>query len=375
MEQGKANINIKSNTVADANKAMSGSSTGDVTATKPTVVDATLDEEYIDNRSVTVALVTNYSLYRRANDKSLPKRNYFIGSSVVSSRTLSSNKSEVEDYFPAIVGVASNHPDFLIRVKQYLANIHISVDELGRKFNTSFRYNTKRDYLKFKEEEDAIESRFNLVDRGNLKELKKALELKIRDLNVLEGKKHKFGYPINVEDYIKYRHCLLYSHVAKDMAIINSDPNIRFYIKDDAKEAELVNKRRLEIINAKRNFIEVIDNSDKFEAVYVQYCVYNALPIKESLMKDSAEREMELDTFSTNEPIKFNKICNDKDILNKAFIEKLISRGELVRSSDNQNISTATGDFIGANMKEALIWLKNPNNANIVEAYKNKLKY
>ena len=49
------------------------------------------NREYIDKRSITIALVKNYSLFRRANDKSLTKRRDFIGSSVTSSRTLSSN--------------------------------------------------------------------------------------------------------------------------------------------------------------------------------------------------------------------------------------------------------------------------------------------
>ena len=50
------------------------------------------DEEYTDIRKVTIMLVKNYSLYRKANDKVLPKRKDFIGSSVYASRVLSANK-------------------------------------------------------------------------------------------------------------------------------------------------------------------------------------------------------------------------------------------------------------------------------------------
>ena len=81
-----------------------------------------------------------------------------------------------------------------------------------------------------------------------------------------------------------------------------------------------------------------------------------------------------MDKFSSDEPIKFNAICTDKDIELKATIEKLISKGELIRSLYNQNISSPTGEFIGSNIKEAVAYFKDPNNTSIVNAYYNKLK-
>ena len=50
-----------------------------------------LEEEYTDRRTITISLVKNYSLYRKVNDKVLPKRKDYIGGSIKSSRTLSSN--------------------------------------------------------------------------------------------------------------------------------------------------------------------------------------------------------------------------------------------------------------------------------------------
>ena len=52
---------------------------------KSVEVEENLDEEYVDRRSVTVALVKNYSLYRKANDKALLPRRDYIGSSINSS--------------------------------------------------------------------------------------------------------------------------------------------------------------------------------------------------------------------------------------------------------------------------------------------------
>lgn len=333
-----------------------------------------LDDEYNDIRSVTISLVKNYSMYRKANDKVLPKRKDFIGSSVSSSRILASNKKEVEAYFPNLVGVAANEMSFITRVKKYLNNISVSVDELGRTFDISFHYNHKKDYYRIKAEEDKIEAEYQKVNRQNIKELKDALKLKITKLNALESTKHEYGYPLNVEEYLMYRHCLLYRDVAKDVALINSDQSIRFYFKDDQKENEKRRKYRMEVNKAKANYVACLSDNTLFDAIYVQYCVMNNLPVISSLAEDRLEREIKLDKFSSDEPVKFNRIFNNKDAKLIATIETLIARGELIRSQYNQNITTPDGDFIGANIGEAVAYFKNPENTSIVNAYYSKLK-
>ena len=337
-------------------------------------IDENLNKEYTEHKSITIALVKNYSFYRRANDKVMTKRRDFIGSSVSSSRVLSSNKEEVEAYFPRLIGLSPNNDNFISRVKQYLNNIQVAVDELGKTFDCSFHYNHYSDYLTIKKKEEQIENKYKLANKSNSKDLRAALKEKITLLNELESSKHKFGYPLNLEDYILYRHCLLYNDIAKDTALINSDASIRFYFKDNNKEAELQKKLRTEINNAKANYVQVVSDPDMFDAVYIQYCVINGLPIVSSMLEDRITKENQLDRFSIEDPIKFNKICRDNDIKLKALIETLIARGEFIRAQHNQNILTPEGDFIGANMNEAVAWFKNPENSAVVVGYKNKLK-
>ena len=332
------------------------------------------NEEFTDVRTITISLVKNYSLYRKVNDRVLPNRRDYIGSSITSSRILAANKEEIETYFPNLVGIAPNNPDFITRVKQFLNNIRIPVDELGKQFDISFRYYKKSDYYKVKKEEEAIERDYQKVNRQDIKLLKDALQMKVNRLNTLESSKCKMGYPINLEDYLMYRHCLLYKDVAKDMAFINSDPTIRFYFKDDQKEIEKLKKFRLEVNKAKTNYVACLADDDLFDAIYIQYCNLNGQPILSSLAEDKLNREIKLDRFSSEEPVKFNKFFNNKDVRLMAVIERLIAHGELVRSDYNQNISTNEGMLIGANMNEAVIWFKNPENASVVNAYHNKLK-
>lgn len=339
-----------------------------------TTYDEDLDKEYTDRRSVTIALVRNYSLYRRVNDKALANRRDFIGSSINSSATLSSNKEEIETYFPALLGVAPNNPEFITRVKNYLNNIQVSVDELGKTFDCSFIYNTKRDYLAVLKKEEAIEEKYQAVNKNNIRVLKEALKEKIYELNLLESSKCKLGRPINLTDYLMYRHCLLYNDVAKDMALINSDPSIRFYFKDDKKEKDKARKLRLAANLAKKNYIECIADNTMFEAMYIQYCLTKGLPIISSLAEDDLIKEQNLDKFSIEDPVKFNKLFGNKDIRLVGTIEKLIARGELIRIPHSQNVMTSEGQFVGANMNEVLSWFKDPENTSIVNAYYNKLK-
>lgn len=334
-----------------------------------------LDKPFTYKRSITVSLIQNYSLYRKANDKVLPKKRDYIGSSIRSSQVLASNRAEVEAYFPQLLGISVNNENFVTRLKQYLNNIQVPVNELGVTFDCSFRFNHKRDYFAFKAREEKIEMVYKKANKQSTKDLRAALAIKINDLNNLESEQYAVGSPVNITDYILYRHCLLYRDVAKDTALINCDPFVRFYLKDDAKDKERQQKLRQEINNAKRNYIEVIGDDEIFDAVYIQYCVVAGLPIINSLLSERIDKENQLDKFSTSEPVKFNSIVKDKDFKIKSLIELLIARGEFVRSQFNQNITTQDGEFIGANMKEAIAWAKNPENENVLAAFKNKLKY
>lgn len=337
-------------------------------------VDESLDKEYVDNRTITISIVHNYSMYRKANMKVLGQRKETIGSSVSSCRILCSNHDEVNAYFPSLIGLSPNHPDFTTRVKNWLSNIQFVINENDVPLNISFIYKTKRDYLDFKRREDAIDAEYAKVDRSNLAAIKDAVKRRVEALNTLESEKHKVGRPVNLEQYIIYRHCLLYRDVAKDTALINSDPSIRFYIKDEAKEAEREKKRTEQRMIAMRNFIELSASPSKKNAVYVAIVASRNENVSEALLKSDTAKSTYLMDFVNNSPEKFNKMVADKHITTRAFIETLIVRGELIRSEFNQQISTADGTLIGANMNTAIAFFNNPDNKALKETYENKLR-
>lgn len=333
-----------------------------------------LNKEYVDNRTIIISLVHNYSNYRKVNMKVLGQRKETIGSSITSCRVLSSNSGEVNAYFPALVGLSPNHADFTSRVKAWLSNIQFVVNENDVPLDISFVYNTKKDYLDFKKKEDAIDEEYAKVDRTDLSAIKKAIKKRVDALNTLESEKYKIGHPVNLEQYIIYRHCLLYRDVAKDTAIVNSDPSVRFYIKDEAKEAEKQKKLTEYRMQAMRNFIELNASPTKRNAVYVAIVASRNENVSEALVKTDSEKASYLMDYVNTHPDKFNKLFADKNIVTRAFIETLIVRGELVRSEFNQQISTADGTLIGSNMNGAVAFFNNPDNKDMKELYENKLK-
>lgn len=328
---------------------------------------------YTDKRTVVISLVHNYSMYRRANMKVMGHKKETIGSSITSCRILSSNKTEIETYFPALIGVSPSNPDFVSRVKAYLSNIQFTVSNDNAPLNTSFVYDHKSDYEKIKVQEDAINEAYEKIDKSNLKAVKDALKIKIEALNTLETSKCTLGHPENVEEYIIYRHCLLYKDVAKDLSLINSDPSIRFYIKDEAKEQEKARKLLREKKDAMQNCIEVFGNDAKFNAVYVQICLVKGHPVIEYSLKNREDKENIVMAYATENPDKFNKFVKDKHLTTKSFIEVLISKGELIRSEYNQQISTADGTYVGANITEAVAFFNNADNEELKKAYEKKM--
>ena len=337
-------------------------------------VDESLELEYRDERSVTISPVHNYSNYRKVNFKVMGHKKEVIGSSVKSCQVLSSNAGEVEAYFPALIGLSPNNADFITRVKSYLSNIHFVVNEENTVLNTTFIYTKKKYYLDIKRKEDEINEAYDKIDRNNLAAIMTGLERKITALNTLESSKYKFGHPENINDYLIYRHCLLYKDVAKDTALINGDPRIRFFIKDEAKEQERLKKLTEDRVRAMKAFVELNGTTNKFESVYVAIALLKGDNLSTAILKDRNQKSAIIMDFVNNSPDKFNKLVNDKNIEIKAFIENLIVKGELIRAEHNQQISTADGTFIGSNMNEAIAWFNNPDNAAIRTVFENKLK-
>ena len=337
-----------------------------------------LDRPYEEKKKVVIALISDIdiaSVYRKVNSEHIPDRHDNIGSSIMSVRKLMASSGEMEKYMPTLLGIAANHPDFVMRVSKWFNNIAVFVGSDGYEFDCSFNWRKKSDYIEYKRLESIIEDEYDNTDKSTPKLLKDAIKKRIDALHDLEATRYLYGMPVNVSDYLIYRHCLLYPDVAKDIQLVHFDNRVRFYIKDENKEAARAKKRQQYANQAKRNYLEIIDDKNKFKDIFVCYCAALNLNILSNLNQESAIKERMLDEYASKEPEKFNKLFNNRNIHLQALIEEAIAKGELLRSSVNHNIMTPEGNFIGGNMKEAIAYLLNPDNADFKKTLEIKIKY
>ena len=362
------------NTPTNPNTGSTPKDTKEENEVKTSYTKEELEAPYTEVKKITIKPVQNFSAYRNANNNVLGNKKQVIGSCIRSSRILSSNRDEVNAYFPELIGLSSSHPDFISRVKAYLNNIQFTVNNIGSEINASFSYNHFSDYLKIKAEEDKLLKEREKANRNDSSALADTVDEWCIKQNTLEASKHQYGRPVDINQYLLYRHCLLYKDVAKDISLINADKSLRFYIEDNEREAERKKKMIQERQLAMRNFIALDASDNKRDAVYIQVLLFNKENVGMALSKSKEEKIDALMKFVNEYPDKFNKFFNDKTVELKSIIEQLILRGELQRAEYNQQISTAEGKFIGSNISEAIAYFNNPDNKAEIEMYKNKLK-
>ena len=305
-----------------------------------------LDKEFKEVRKIKIGLtadITVGSVYRQINRQYIQDRHDSIGGSINSARMLASNAEEMAAYMPAIVGCSANDTKFQERVSRWFQNISIPVPMDGYEFNCDFRWRRKEDYLKYAIKEQTIIEAYENADKSTAKLLKEAINNYVIELNALESTRYQYGRPDNIEHYIAFRHCLFYPDVAKDTQVIHFNPRVRFYIR--------------------RNYLDLLDDAEKFKAMFVCYCASTGTDVITSLNLDESIKEKMLDDYAIREPEKFNKMFNNNNLTTQALIEELIAKGELVRSEVNQTILTPEAAFIGSNMKEAIAYFNNPENA------------
>ena len=260
-----------------------------------------LDRDFLEERYITIALATDItinSVYRQVNARHIVDRHDSIGGSINSARILTSNYKEMEAYMPSLVGCSVNSQEYITRVQRWFNSISIPVDGEGKKLNCSFQWNKKRDYLNYKIDETEIIEEYDNAEKSNPKQLKDAIAKYVTKINALEATRYQYGHPIKVDDYLAYRHCLLYPIVAKDVAIISFDPRVKFYIKDEQRENNRLKRNRIQANKARRNYLDAIDNDAKFKAIFVCYSASNKQDVLSNLLLDRTIQEKMLDDFA-----------------------------------------------------------------------------
>lgn len=257
---------------------------------------------------------------------------------------------EEKRFLPELIGVQPSDNEWIESAKAYWDNITKNVPISnedgtgGLKLEVGFHYNTKAD---FEDDEKAIRDKNGVIINPK-------------------------GTPINIVDYILWRYCLVYSHVANNFNDVGKSPKIRFYIysQEEEEKEKYVSfeqkKKAQKLFDANLHDTEWVDN-------VLRVLLINAkgkrISVQELSSMNSQAKVLLLDDFVSETPLGFLAVASDKLLGVKSFIEIAVLSGVFNRIPNTLTISYE-GDVIGNTTDEVAIFLTNPKNKEIYDRVK-----
>jgi len=330
-----------------------------------------IEEQIKVSRPVYLMRKDTSSGYFARNVKFMPEVKSRVGASINAVVKIKENMEEWYKYMPSILNARSNSDDFNKLFDLYLNNISHIVSEGGDKLEAGFIFSNKKVAEAHSKASAAIYDEFNKADKSRPELRDQAFKTRDEKIVALEQRQYKVGTPINVSEYLLWRYCIHYGDVANDIALINKSGAIRFYLQDPKLEEY---KRKVMFDYRKEatlKYVELLKDTSKINNLLWIYL--------DGATDVTALNEMEkvdrVEAFKNDNPERFIKTIEDKDLEIKATIQMMIYFGVLRRLSGSDVIVDENNDIIGNNTRDAIIFFKNTekNKANITR-FNAKLK-
>lgn len=306
-------------------------------------------------RKVEIRWKYNPSAFDKINNNVLGESLNKIGSGVtaVSKMITGINGEMLRMVMPTILNAdaESREVNWDARVKDYWDSLSVSIPSGGKILETGFNFSIS-DYKR--------------------REFIKALDVKtdkeladyVMSSKVEEQERWKYGEPINPSDYLLWRYCFVYRHVANSFLDVNKSPNIRFYLytpeeRDKARKAEL--KAKNDSLKAYMKFIDKaeLDDYNDILSILVPNDIRDIVS-----NKDIEEKQASLMDIVTSKPDVFVSTVSDKSLKLKATVARLSAFG-VIKQLPNSTVYVEAADpsvVIGNNMNEAVTFLSNDKN-------------
>ena len=316
-------------------------------------------------RSVTIKWKLNPSAFELINQRAFLNDVQRLGSAIKPVNTLLSRSEEMRVLLPSIVGATPQDTNWQERISNYLHNILIEVPKSGYTLNTSFTFDKDDSRVKANVEQ-YIKTHFKQGENPSDDEVIKKMfdKTTTSKTRVEEEDLYKYVIFTEIEDYIKYRFCLLSREVANNVADINKSVNIRFFLTSDAEIKEIKANRiklRNKALKEYNNIISDTNEATLSNAIIAlnlvrSYQEYKALTLE--------ERQELLLNYADTEPAKFIVMMQDKNLALKARITtyiwlnilKILPESSIIVDSTNAEI------VIGNNIDEAVTYFSNDIN-------------
>lgn len=255
------------------------------------------------------------------------------------------NEYEEKILLPRLLGITPSDPQWYDKVEMFYRNLEIRVPHEGVKLNITTK---KRTVL-------------------------------------YEGEERQFDYPEVPTDYIKWKQCLCDSSVA-DTEEEMASGMFKYYIVDEQAVTIKQNKERKEVNLIVKLYGELVDTNEKGEYInldkmrYLMYMIgYNPAAMDGDGMSAKLDeiKESSIDQIRTvnvsHRETKLYELVNDKLLKPKAKISRLLTLGVLTRSGSYIVDSNNPEKVLGKTLEEAVNFMKDDNNSQIVAMYQHEL--
>lgn len=289
------------------------------------------------------------SFYKK-NIESMEEGNWKIGASIKNNdvcRGLSFNEEEL--YLPMLIGVQPKNDNWQKETTYYWNCISKQVPRDGIELEIGFNYK-------------------NTEAKGSEKERTEKENCDLGEVSKEEDK-WKFGFPINIVDYVLYRYCLVYSHVANNLEDVSKSHNIRFYIHSKSEEVKTSHNILTLKNKAYAKYLNVLADRNKVEDLLRLLTDKNGV-ILYQVGQTTDEQDILLQTAMLEKPLLFIQYYDDKNLEMKSFISNCITAQRLKRIPNTETIMYGETTIIGNTIDEAVGFLRNDKNSNILNTLK-----
>lgn len=176
----------------------------------------------------------------------------------------------------------------------------------------------------------------------------------------------KDNLPVNIKDYLSFRHLLKHPEVAPDQATAEKMYTCKFYLVDPegvSKEAVKINELEDQ---ATVIYMKYKDDAIKLDQILTMLGV-NIRGLKNDQkvlkLKEFAKKDPKLNEYEQRAEFdRFIKVAEDKDLEYKYLIQEMIG-AQYLRRVGTSIAYEESGETIADDMEGAVIFFKNPKNS------------
>lgn len=176
----------------------------------------------------------------------------------------------------------------------------------------------------------------------------------------------KDNLPINLSDYIRYRHAIKHPWVARSAEAAKGNQLVRFYVFDEVSETANTETFNEDKDMAVAHYLSIKEDAKKVDMMLTLLGVDPRTITGQTEIHTKQARKQRLRTLVDAKPAEIVKLASDKNFDIKFKIAQMINVGVL-KVVGTRHLIVETGDAIGNNYEEAVEFFKDEKNNETIQ--------